>query len=130
MSISNTVITILLSGIVATFVSNYFYKKNLEKQMKIETFRDVFSNRYDLQSEEFSKAINEIFVVYHNSEEVITALNNFHYTITNNKSSANEDLVKLFKAICVEIKIDYSNIDDSFFLTPFNTKPRSMNNTK
>lgn len=130
MSILIAVITLLLSGIVATIVANHLYKINFDKQQKIETFKKVFSNRYDLQSEEFSQAINEIFVAYNDSPNVIAALTTFHHSITNNSKTSNEDLVILFKAMCEDVDIDYHNIDDSFFLTPFNTKPRSMNKSK
>lgn len=123
MAISISIITILLSGIFAALVSNHLYKVNLEKQVKIDTFKRVFSYRYDFQSDEFRQALNEIFVIYNDSEQVIKALNNFHDTATsNNKNSANDDFLKLLKAMCREVDIDYSGVSDSFFLRPFNTK--------
>jgi len=130
MTISISIITILLSGIFAVLVSNHFYKVNLEKQIKIDTFKKVFSNRYDLQGEEFSRALNEIFVIYSDSEQVLKTLNKFHDTITNNKIGADDDLLKLLKAMCKEVDIDHESVSDSFFLTPFNTKPSSMNKSK
>lgn len=126
MSYLTILISALLSGVLAVFISTIYNNHKLDRQIKIDTFKKVFSNRYDLQGVEFSQAINEIFVIYNDSEQVIMALNNFHDTITNNKNSANEDLLILLKAMCKEVKIDDRSVSDSFFLTPFNTKPSSM----
>ena len=43
-----TILTILLSGITATIVSNMFYKKQNEKQKKIDLLDDLFGYRYQL----------------------------------------------------------------------------------
>ena len=87
-----TIISSLLYVITGIIISNYYHKRNMDRRIKVDTFKRVFSNRYDLKGEEFSQAINEIFVIYNNSEQVIKALNNFHDTATsNNKNSANED---------------------------------------
>lgn len=110
--------------VIGIFISARHYHNYEKQQTKVDTFKRFFSNRYDLKGDEFSKAINEIFVVFHESEEVISALRAFHQTTVDEQDSEDE-LLKLHKAICKDVNIDFDEFNDSFFLKPFNARPTS-----
>ena len=120
-----TVITSLLSGIVGVIISAAYYRHYEKRRTKIDSFKRFFSNRYDLKGDEFSRAINEIFVVFHDSEKVISTLRAYHQRVTG-KQNSEDELLKLHKAMCKDVKIDFDKFNDSFFLRPFNTRPSSM----
>ncbi len=120
-----TVVSSLLSGIVGVIISAAYYRHHEKRRTKIDTFKRFFSNRYDLKGDEFSRAINEIFVVFHESEEVISTLRAYHQRVTDRQASEDE-LLKLHKAMCKDVNINFDKFNDSFFLRPFNTRPSSM----
>ena len=83
----------------------------------------MIANRYDIRGEEFTRALNEVFIIFHDSKPVIDALAEFHNVITTKQTSlSNDKLVKLFKEICKNVNINYTAFNDSFFLQPFNIK--------
>jgi hypothetical protein len=108
-------------------ISTYYYKKSERKRIKVDTAKRLFSNRFDVTGDEFSRALNEVFVIFYDSKVVMKSLAEFHQIIVSKqKHIANDKLVKLFKAICEDTGIDYRAFNDSFFLQPFNIKPESM----
>ena len=120
-----TIISSLLSGIVGVIISAAYYRHHEKRRTKIDTFKRFFSNRYDLKGDEFSRAINEIFVVFHDSEEVISTLREYHQRVTDRQGSE-DALLKLNKAMCKDVQISFGRFNDSFFLRPFNTRPSSI----
>ncbi len=124
-SILVVILASILSGILGVLISNIYHHKNQDRQIKIDTFKRVFSNRYDLQGEDFSKAVNEIFVIYNDSGDVMKKLDSFHRAVVAKQGTENA-LLNLLKSMCKEVNINYNDFNDSFFLTPFNTKPSSM----
>jgi len=120
-----TVASSLLSGIIAVIISIAYYRRHEKRQTKIDTFKRFFSNRYDLKGDEFSRAINEIFVIFHDCEEVVSALQAFHQKVTN-KQNSEDELLKLHKAMCKGVNISFDKFNDSFFLRPFNTRVNGM----
>lgn len=122
--ITITIISSLLSGIVGVAISTFYYRRYENRKTKMDTFKRFFGNRYDLKSDAFSQAINEIYVVFKNSRPVMEALSQHHNAVTSNKGSEDE-LVKLFKAMCRELDLDATDFNDSFFLTPYNTRSSS-----
>jgi hypothetical protein len=83
-------------------------------------------NRYDLKGDEFSRALNEIYVVFNDSKTVKEALSAYHAAVTNPGQSSEDELVNLFKVMCGTLGISHAEFNDSFFLRPFNTRPSSM----
>ena len=123
--ISITIISSLFSGIAGVIISTYYYREYENKKTRMDTFKRFFGNRYDLNGDAFSQAINEIFVVFKNSKPVMEALSQHHKAVTSGKSSEDE-LVKLFKAMCRELELDATDFNDSFFLRPYSTKQSSV----
>jgi hypothetical protein len=95
----------------------------------INSFKRFAANRYNLKGVEFSKAMNEVFVVFNDIPNVMECLSKFHEVIVSKQPTAIADdaLIKLFKAMCQATDISYEQFNDAFFLTPFNTVPGSMN---
>ena len=116
----------IFSGLVGVFISTYYYRKYEERKYKIDTFKRFFAYRFDLEGDEFSRAINEIFVVFNKSKGVIKALELFHKKIIEEQPS-NDELLKLHKEMCIALKISYEYLNDSFFMRPFNAR---SSNTK
>jgi hypothetical protein len=116
----------LLSGIIGVIISNVYHKRYEERKIKIESFKRLFSNRYDLKGDEFTRAINEVFIIFNNSNNVISALRSFHEKIVN-KNNSEDEFLKLLKEICKDTNLNFEEFNDSFFLIPFNTRPSSMN---
>jgi hypothetical protein len=122
--IAITVVASLLSGILGVVISTIFYVRHERKKAKIDTLKRFRGNRFDLHSDEFSRALNEIFVVFKDSRRVKNALSDYHEAVTSGKDSQDRFILS-FKAMCKDVNLDYSEFNDSFFLRPFNTRPGS-----
>ena len=79
-----TIIISLTSGLVTFAISTWFYVRHEERKQKLEVFRNLMGNRHGLTKtpdpdvkREFFKALNEAFVVFGKSPEVLKAIMNF-----------------------------------------------------
>ena len=124
MNVVFLVICSLLSGILGSWLTIVHIRRQEIYKSKLDTLKRFYSNRYNLLGDEFTKAMNEIFLAFNASPDVMKALGLFHEKITS-RQPANDSLLALFKAMCIDLKIEYSNFNDSFFLMPFNTHPSS-----
>src|SRR3990167_10385452 len=123
-NIAIIIISSLISGTLGVVISLVYYRRHEKYQGKINTLKSFVGYRYDLKGEHFTKTLNEIFVVFHDSEDVLNALSKFHeITVSRQTALGNDALIKLFKAMCKDLKIDPSKYSESFFLSPFNTAP-------
>jgi len=121
-----TVISSLLSGIVGVVISTIYYRKHETHKIKVDTARRLLGARYDILGEDFTQAINEVFVVFNSSKDVMNALADFHQVATSRQTQiANDKLVTLFKCICDDVGIRYRQFNDSYFLQPFNPNPKT-----
>lgn len=115
----------LLSGLLGVIISNIYHKRNEVRRAKLQTLKSLLGNRYDITGDAFTEALNELFVVFYDSKEVIKALIDSHEVSLNDIKSrdvANLKLLELFKAMCSNLKINQDPLTDNFFLQPFNTK--------
>lgn len=119
-----TVFSSVISGILGVGISTWYYRRYENRKYKLESLKKFMGNRYDLTGDEFSRALNEIFVVFEDSPKVMEALSKYHESINSPKDSE-DDMVLLFKAMCKEVGISHADFNDSFFLRPFNTRPSS-----
>lgn len=118
-----TIISSLISGILGVVISIIYHKRAEKRQAKISTLKQFVGYRYDLKGEHFTKALNEIFVVFQDSQSVLEKLNEFHeIIISGQKEIANDKLVLLFKEMCKDLDIDPSKYSESLFLKAFNVK--------
>lgn len=120
----SVIVSSLLSGLIGIFVSNWYHIRSEKRKLKLEVFQQLVGNRNDIRGEKFTEAINSIFVVFHDSKEVVLALKAFHEQTKTQASvsTANQKLLDLFKAISKELNINTEPLNDNFFLEPFNIK--------
>lgn len=118
----------LASGLLGALISIIVYGKREKRHFKMDTLKRFAANRYDLRGEEFSRALNEIFVVFNENTQVMRALSAFHERIMARQLGGGTDdlLISLYKAMCKDVGVDYEHFNDSFFMTPFNTKQSSQ----
>lgn len=118
-----SVISGLFSGTLAWLASVIYHRKAARKQMKFDALRELAGRRYDVLGDLFTRSLNQLFVVFNDSEKVRLALKRFHENRVSGPSElANSHLVELFRAMCDDVGIKYSDFTDEFFLRPFNTK--------
>jgi len=120
-----TFVSSVISGLIGITISTYFYRRYERRQMKLKTLKDFAANRYDILGEDFTKALNEVFVVYNDSPNVRNTLKRFHENRVAGISSsdlADQYFVELFKAMCDDTGVKYTDFTDNFFLRPFNAK--------
>ncbi len=132
-SILVTVISSLLSGLMTFAISTCFYIRHEERKQRIEVFRKLMGNRHGLTDNpdptaksKFFEALNEAFVVFGKSNQVLEAINNFR----NYPERAGDNVVLLARAICKDLDIKDSIFNDSFFDTPFIPSSSKYKNLK
>jgi len=119
MNIINTIITsVLTSGLIGVFISEYYQRKTLVKKMKRDFVVELFGNRFMLKDnyygevEELNKTLGKIPIVFSDNEDVIKCYDNL-LSITDDKN-----LLRLIKSMCMDrnVKIDISNWDDEMIM--------------
>jgi hypothetical protein len=105
------------------------YKAEIRRQ-KIETIRELAGYRFILiqvkeasasDKSRFTAALNQVFVIFADDATVMSALQEFHTAIVGGLSSTviNDKLMSLFKALAKSANVNFSQLNDAFFLTPF-----------
>ncbi len=119
------IIAAIISGLLGVVISLRYYRRQEKYLRKLKTLKDFAGYRYDLRGENFTRAMNEIFIVFSDSTKVKQALKKFYEnTVSPMRSSALADqyLVELFKSMCEDLNIKTTDFTDSFFLIAFNVK--------
>jgi len=125
MHILTIVIAALLSGLVGVGISNWYHNRNETRRTKLSVMQQLLGNRHDLKGQLFTEALNQIFVIFYDSKEVIVALKEFHAAIINSATHPDikdQKLMELFKAMCKHLKINIEPLTDNYFLQVFNVK--------
>ncbi|OGL87302.1 hypothetical protein A3I40_01610 [Candidatus Uhrbacteria bacterium RIFCSPLOWO2_02_FULL_48_12] len=118
-----TIISSLISGIIGVVISIIYHRMSENRRSKIDTLKQFVGYRNDLKGEKFTKALNEIFIVFQDSGDVLDKLNKFHEIIVSRQTSlANDKFVDLFKAMCKDLSIDPSKYGESLLIKAFNVK--------
>lgn len=117
-----TLLSSLASGLITFAISTWFYVRHEERKQKLEVFRTLMGNRHGLierpdpdVKREFFKALNEAFVVFGKSPDVLKAIMNFKSC----PNRASDNFTLLARAICSDLRIPDSTIKDDFFNEPF-----------
>lgn len=116
-SLTITIITSLVSGLLGVLVSYYFMSKLEVKKIKIDTARRILGYRYDISSDGFQQAMNEVFIVFAKSKPVIKAMDEFWTVLQTPKEYlsndvANDKLINFLKEICKDVGISHKDIFD------------------
>ena len=116
MDIFNTVITsVITSGIIGVFISEYYQRKTLVKKMKRDFVIELFGNRFMLkenyygEATELNRPLGKIPIIFSHNNQVIECYDCF-LSVTND-----QNFLRLIKAMCKDknVKIDISNWDDT-----------------
>ena len=123
------IITILLSGLLATVISFWLHHRFIILSTKRDVLRRFVGNRYILTSTQHMGrvgepfvALNEIFVVYAKHPQVIAALKKMHEEI-GAKDRLVDNILTLTKAMAKAAKVPVQELNDEFIARPF-TPPR------
>ena len=126
----NILAAALLSGLVATWVSIWHRNRQQVRDTKLLVFRELLGNRHVLlpiahdsaSAAAFTSAVNQIAVVFHDSDAVLNALRSFHEAIVESSISAelkSKRLLELFKSMAKHLGIKTELLGDNFFLQAF-----------
>ena len=120
------IISSLISGILGVIISTLYYKKAERRKEKMNLIMQLFGNRYDINGDRFSEALNSIVIVFHDSDDVIKKVKGLHDIASSNTSNKSEQinyaLIDLFKALVMDVKLGNEELNDSFMLSVFNNK--------
>lgn len=119
-----TLVSSILSGILGVVISSIFYSRLERRKIKIETARKMFGSRHSISGKEFQESINEIMIVFSDSQRVVDLVQDLFKVVSTPLSArspqaADEALIKLMKGICEDIGIKYKNLPDSYYLKFF-----------
>ena len=111
-SIYITIISSLLSGIVATFITVIYYKRQERRQRKLDLLASIMRNINAItrpidenRKTQLAGFLNEAFIVFNENSEILRQLENLKENVTNEK------LIKVVKLMCQDLKIDYTKKD-------------------
>lgn len=119
MDFINTIITsIITSGIIGVFISEYYQRKTLVKKMKRDFVIELFANRYMLKESylgdgnELNRSLGKIPIIFSDNKEVISCYDSFLSEINN------KNFLRLIKSVCMDknVNIDISNWDDEMIM--------------
>ena len=118
MNFETIITSIITSGIIGVFISEYYQRKTLVKKMKRDFVIELFGNRFMLENnyygevKELNKTLGKIPIVFSDNEDVIKCYDNL-LSITDDKN-----LLRLIKSMCMDrnVKIDISNWDDEMIM--------------
>ena len=120
-----TLVSSIISGILATVITLYINYKREEQKRKQELIDDIFGYRYLLQENigeidksPFNRAINRIPIIFNKNDEVLVAFDRlFEASIctdtTSKRKLMDDALVTLYKQMCKAAKIDVKDWNDS-----------------
>lgn len=119
-----TIVASLLSGIIGVVVSFYFYSRLERRKMKIETARKLFGAKHEMHGKEFQEAMNELMIVFSDSDEVMSKMENLWTVVatppqSRGEKAADDAMINLMKSMCRNIGIKYKNLSDTYFLKCF-----------
>ena len=115
----NTVITsIITSGIIGVFISEYYQRKTLVKIMKRDFVIELFANRFMLREDfsddanELNKTLGKIPIIFSDNQEVISCYKRMFL------NRNDETLLNLIKSVCMDktVNIDISKWDDKMIM--------------
>ncbi len=124
------VVGMICSGLVGVVISIVYYRRHETFLGKLEVLRDFVGWRYTLtegheylDSSLLFKALNQISIMF-KTERAKRELQALHDEITKNKRLDFDLLVRLYRAMCKEVRIKTEDFTDEFFLRPFTPKKR------
>lgn len=120
------ILTSLISGLLGAFASAYLFLRYEQKKYRLDTAKKLFGNRYDLNGDEFSRAMNEVYFVFHHNAKVLRAVEALFISLdVPGKPQVNDAITTLLKTICDDVGVNYRTLNESYMLKVFNQKQRA-----
>ena len=118
MNFETIITSIITSGIIGVFISEYYQRKTLVKKMKRDFVIEFFSCRFMLKDDhkgdttELNKTLGKIPIVFSDNKQVIACYDNL-FTDNSNKT-----LLRLIKAMCKDkyVRSNISSWDDDMIM--------------
>lgn len=122
-----TLVFSLLSGVVGAFGSTYYYIQYERSRFKKDALRRFAASRGALTEEdqgsekEFTRAVNQLIVVFNDDPEVMDALSDFREAASEGAGAQilRGRIIALFEAMCDASDVKYDHFDDLEILSPF-----------
>lgn len=119
-----TIMSSLFSGLIGVLVSYYFFSRLETRKMKVETARKMFGSKHAIGGKDFQEAVNEVMIVFSDSQIVIDAMENLWKVVETPQharaaKAPDEAMISLMKAMCRDIGIKYKKLPDSYYLKFF-----------
>lgn len=125
------VASVFLSGVGGVWWAGNQTEVRLVRQAKIDVLRQVAANRDDVSRVEFTSAINQVFVVYADSEAVLDKLKNVILSLdpsNKNASLANHYYMELMLEMSKDIGIEFNTNYMSFYFEKVLNGNKTHNN--
>lgn len=118
-----TLVSSLISGLVGVGVSTWFFYRLERHKLKLDLARRLLGHRYSIMGDAFSAAMNEVFVVFADSTDVLQAMERLYTTLqTPGKPNADSVFTDFLKAVCKNAGLTQATLNDAYFIKTFNAK--------
>lgn len=119
--ITVTIVSAIISGILGVVISNIYNNRQQKKKLKLDLVTGMLGYGWQAlpnacDNGAFCYYINQIFIVFNDSKEIITAYEDFKANY--NTDQRYEKYLKLLKLIMNNVGIKYNNVNDTQFLNP------------
>ncbi len=120
MAIVITLVSAIISGVLATVITLYVNYRMETKRIKRELLYDVFGYRYLLTDNSktdgqdtslLNRALNRIPIIFNKNQKVMTAYDKF--VLANDTVDKNDIFITLCKEMCIDVGINVDNWNDS-----------------
>ncbi len=120
MTIVITLVSAIISGILATIITLCVNHHMETKRIKRELLYDVFGYRYLLTDNSktdgqdtslLNRALNRIPIIFNKNQKVMTAYDKF--VLANDTVDKNDIFITLCKEMCIDVGINVDNWNDS-----------------
>ena len=120
-AIAWTLVSSLMSGIVGVGVSVWVFYKLEKHKLKVELARRLLGNRFNVNGDAFSCAMNEVIAIYSDADDVLQKWSTLMKIVeSSGKPGLDGALIDFLKAVCKESRLSQTTLNDTYWLKVFN----------
>jgi hypothetical protein len=118
-----TVMASLISGIVGSVFSVWYFYKLERHKLKLDLARRLLGNRFSITGDAFSCAMNEVIAVFSDSDQVLSKMGRLFEALQSpGKPNAEGALIDFLKAVCQSSGLSQVTLNDGYLIKTFNPK--------
>lgn len=118
-----TLVFSLLSGLVGIVVSSRFFYRLERHKLKLDLARRLLGHRYSIMGDHFSAAMNEVFVVFADSKEVLQKMERLYEVLqTPGKPNIDGVFTDFLKSVCKSAGLSQATLNDQYLIKTFNAR--------